>query len=558
LKAALGGEQDTTGIWTLLATKAGSGAYPEPGKEMQRLVGYIVSRLERPNSEIARELETSTEGFHIFNLIDNLVQRRKWESFELPTEATKEEVKVEPKVEYLDAEGYDLLLLIPLQDYHDYIKGDPKEEKEWEEVTNEAEDEILYRFKPGKALLKPNGERLTEEEYAELYKMSLDVITFAECCYSAKWAEGFDYSPLWEAASADGSIDGDAVDVDRFSQMIKERKYWMGDCGGYVVATNQHIEQKEVDDKSFEDYKKEYYPASTQDKVIDDGSVPDEDTVKLRKLVEDATKFEPLAAGTKCYYKVTDTEDMVNGIYVDEDLVHLRSTLVDDYGSDALYTVEDIELTVDRIIPDNHSNITVVYYDNECETIDDAASATLNTLEDAEIFIDGRCAAWGGHCSVLRVVIKDGDKIENRLPSNTFFPRAFHLDHFEIMLNRVVSSPKYLKVIGCKNTEEAEAKVSEEEFIELIRTGQYPVIEPVVSELSLEIKGSHICITGQLTKTRKEYEEAIEAAGGINAKGVTKTTDILVCNLDHSSKKDRATELGIPIITEDQLGKLLG
>ncbi len=84
LAAAVGGAEDTTGIWRLIDSKAGTSAYPVPGPEMQRLVMYIASRLERPKSHIAGELETSTTGTHIYNLIDYLVLNRKWENFELP------------------------------------------------------------------------------------------------------------------------------------------------------------------------------------------------------------------------------------------------------------------------------------------------------------------------------------------------------------------------------------------------------------------------------------------------------------------------------------------
>ena len=91
LAAAVGGAGDTTGIWRLLKSKAGTSVYPEPGPEMQRLVMYIASRLEHWNSNLARELETSTTGFHIYNMIDDLVQKREWENFELPTDKTATE-----------------------------------------------------------------------------------------------------------------------------------------------------------------------------------------------------------------------------------------------------------------------------------------------------------------------------------------------------------------------------------------------------------------------------------------------------------------------------------
>ena len=69
------------------------------------------------------------------------------------------------------------------------------------------------------------------------------------------------------------------------------------------------------------------------------------------------------------------------------------------------------------------------------------------------------------------------------------------------------------------------------------------------------LSGKKFCITGKLSKPRKEIENWITEQGGINT-GLKKCPDMyLVCNLDSSDseKYQKATKLGIPIITEDQL-----
>jgi len=74
------------------------------------------------------------------------------------------------------------------------------------------------------------------------------------------------------------------------------------------------------------------------------------------------------------------------------------------------------------------------------------------------------------------------------------------------------------------------------------------------------LKGLKICITGTLSKPRKDYEKAILAAGGELAEDVTKNTHILVTNdpSSGSSKLKNAAKHGTKVISEAELEKLLG
>lgn len=66
--------------------------------------------------------------------------------------------------------------------------------------------------------------------------------------------------------------------------------------------------------------------------------------------------------------------------------------------------------------------------------------------------------------------------------------------------------------------------------------------------------GTTFVITGSLTKPRKEIKSLIEAFGGKVTGSVSKNTSYLVCNQPSSSSKyKKAQQLGVPIITEDQL-----
>jgi NAD-dependent DNA ligase len=73
------------------------------------------------------------------------------------------------------------------------------------------------------------------------------------------------------------------------------------------------------------------------------------------------------------------------------------------------------------------------------------------------------------------------------------------------------------------------------------------------------VSGLKICITGALSKPRKEYEKSIIAAGGETVDDVTSKTNILVTNDPSagSSKLKSAAKHGTKIISEADLEKLL-
>lgn len=74
--------------------------------------------------------------------------------------------------------------------------------------------------------------------------------------------------------------------------------------------------------------------------------------------------------------------------------------------------------------------------------------------------------------------------------------------------------------------------------------------EEAPAQTQITYKDKHICVTGKLSKTRKEVEQQIEDAGGVVASGVSKTTDLLIAGTDAGSKLEKAKELGIPVLSE--------
>ena len=74
------------------------------------------------------------------------------------------------------------------------------------------------------------------------------------------------------------------------------------------------------------------------------------------------------------------------------------------------------------------------------------------------------------------------------------------------------------------------------------------------------VKGMNFCITGKLSKKRDDIKADIEACGGKVTSSVSSKTNYLVCNDKNSTtgKSAEAKRLNIPVISEEELNKLLG
>ena len=73
------------------------------------------------------------------------------------------------------------------------------------------------------------------------------------------------------------------------------------------------------------------------------------------------------------------------------------------------------------------------------------------------------------------------------------------------------------------------------------------------------ISGKTIVVTGTLpTLGRREAEALIEQNGGKSAGSVSKKTDYVLYGESAGSKLDKAKELNIPLLTEEEFLKLIG
>ena len=82
--------------------------------------------------------------------------------------------------------------------------------------------------------------------------------------------------------------------------------------------------------------------------------------------------------------------------------------------------------------------------------------------------------------------------------------------------------------------------------------------ETIVKNDELVFAGKVFVLTGTLPHlTRKEAEELIKKHGGKISSGVSKKTDYVLAGSDPGQKYRKAKQLGVPIISEEELEQML-
>jgi DNA ligase (NAD+) len=100
------------------------------------------------------------------------------------------------------------------------------------------------------------------------------------------------------------------------------------------------------------------------------------------------------------------------------------------------------------------------------------------------------------------------------------------------------------------------------EMIEFLKKQglQFQVSEELLSNRTQKLKGLNIVISGTFEKhSREELKGLIEQHGGKNVGSISKKTNFLLAGENMGpSKLEKAQNLGIPIISEDEFLKMLG
>ena len=90
------------------------------------------------------------------------------------------------------------------------------------------------------------------------------------------------------------------------------------------------------------------------------------------------------------------------------------------------------------------------------------------------------------------------------------------------------------------------------------QSDNYRPIPGDVDFAALPLSGKTFVITGTLTLPRDEFKSLIEAKGGKVSGSISASTHYLLSGEGGGSKRDKAIELGVPVINEDQLREMLG
>ncbi|MDD4202374.1 MAG: NAD-dependent DNA ligase LigA [Candidatus Omnitrophica bacterium] len=95
--------------------------------------------------------------------------------------------------------------------------------------------------------------------------------------------------------------------------------------------------------------------------------------------------------------------------------------------------------------------------------------------------------------------------------------------------------------------------------IDILEKKGVRITTPKIFKKESLLSGKSIVITGSLKKfTRSEIEKVVREKGGKPSSSVSKNTDILICGENAGSKLDKALELGVEVIKENDLKKIIG
>lgn len=91
----------------------------------------------------------------------------------------------------------------------------------------------------------------------------------------------------------------------------------------------------------------------------------------------------------------------------------------------------------------------------------------------------------------------------------------------------------------------------------LLSLGVNPIYEEVQIAIESAFAGKTVVLTGTLSIGRSEAKEIIEKLGGKVSGSVSKKTDYVLAGEEAGSKLDKARELGVTVITEEQFNEMI-
>ena len=151
------------------------------------------------------------------------------------------------------------------------------------------------------------------------------------------------------------------------------------------------------------------------------------------------------------------------------------------------------------------------------------------------------------------LTIKHVGKETAEIIANEFktLDRLYHADSFELV---------EIPGIGLKTAIEVREFFNKPKNIELMEEFKALGVNPVqeVERISDVLKGKTLVLTGTLRNmTRDEAQELIKSMGGKPSSSVSKNTSYVIAGENPGSKLDKAQELGVIILTEDEFLEMI-
>jgi len=86
------------------------------------------------------------------------------------------------------------------------------------------------------------------------------------------------------------------------------------------------------------------------------------------------------------------------------------------------------------------------------------------------------------------------------------------------------------------------------------------IIKPIASKLEITesvFTGKTVVLTGSMSKPRDEIKEMLEKLGAKVSGSVSKKTDFVIFGEEAGSKLDKAMELGVKTLSENELNEMI-
>jgi len=132
-----------------------------------------------------------------------------------------------------------------------------------------------------------------------------------------------------------------------------------------------------------------------------------------------------------------------------------------------------------------------------------------------------------------------------------FGARIFDPVNNPISFDELVAVEDIGEAMATKYVEFFEVEANREATVKVFETLK-PVVPEKLEIVESGLTGKTIVVTGTLSQSRGFYEDIIEKAGGKAGKSVSKKTDYLLAGDKAGSKLEKATTLGVTVLTEEE------